>query len=42
METDIANFLMRINAKELKEIYDYINSIYLKIKSSIFTKELSI
>ena len=40
METYIAYTLKRINVKELKEISDYINFIYPKIKLSNYTKEL--
>lgn len=40
MEADIAYNLKRINVKELKEISDYINFIYSKIKLSNSTKEL--
>jgi 3-dehydroquinate synthase len=40
MEADIAYTLKRINVKELKEISDYINFIYSKIKLSNSTKEL--
>ena len=40
MEADIAYTLKRINVKELKEISDYINFIYPKIKLSNSTKEL--
>lgn len=40
MEAYIAYTLKRINVKELKEILDYINFIYPKIKLSNSTKEL--
>ena len=40
MEAEITHQLKRINLKELKEITDYINLIYPKIKLSNSTKEL--